>query len=76
MGDLLEIIFVSSDRDEEGFDEYFGEMPWLALPFDNREKKVILEIPLTEFVHKLHKLFNKKQLLTGCLPYFYTLISG
>ena len=33
------VIFVSSDRDQGGFDEYYGEMPWHALPFDNREKK-------------------------------------
>merc|ERR550514_1500176 len=27
----LEIIFVSSDRDQNQFIEYFGEMPWLAI---------------------------------------------
>lgn len=35
----LEVVFVSSDRDEESFKGYFGEQPWLALPFENREKK-------------------------------------
>ena len=40
MENILEIIFVSSDRDEEGFEEYFGEMPWLALPYDSKTKKV------------------------------------
>jgi len=29
----MEIIFVSSDQDEESFEEYFGIIPWLALPF-------------------------------------------
>jgi len=38
-GKKFEIIFVSSDRDEESFKEYFGEMPWLALPFADREAK-------------------------------------
>lgn len=38
-GKPFEIIFVSSDRDEEGFKEYFGEMPWLALPFSERKQK-------------------------------------
>lgn len=28
--DDFEFIFVSSDRDENSFKEYFGEMPWLA----------------------------------------------
>ena len=29
--DELEIIFLSSDRDEESFSTYFGKMPWLAM---------------------------------------------
>jgi len=32
-------VFVSSDRDQEQFDEYFGTMPWFALPFDQRDLK-------------------------------------
>lgn len=35
----LELVFVSSDRDEESFKEYAKVMPWLALPFTDREKK-------------------------------------
>jgi len=35
----FEIIFVSSDRDQKSFDEYYGEMPWLALPFNKRAEK-------------------------------------
>jgi len=35
----LEVVFVSSDKDEASFNEYFGEQPWLALPFHDREKK-------------------------------------
>lgn len=30
----LEIVFVSSDRDESSFQRYFGTMPWLSVPFD------------------------------------------
>jgi nucleoredoxin len=29
----FEIVFVSSDRSEEEFYEYFKEMPWIALPY-------------------------------------------
>ncbi|KAF2297993.1 hypothetical protein GH714_006875 [Hevea brasiliensis] len=29
----FEIVFVSSDCDQPGFDSYFNTMPWLALPF-------------------------------------------
>ena len=32
----LEIVFVSSDRDEGQFQQYYGKMPFLALPFSNR----------------------------------------
>ena len=32
----LEIVFVSSDRDEASFLQYFGSMPFLAMPFANR----------------------------------------
>ena len=35
----LEVIFVSSDRDEASFREYFGSMPWLALPLSERRIK-------------------------------------
>merc|ERR1712054_202495 len=38
-GKPFEIIFASSDRDEASFKEYFETMPWLALPFADREKK-------------------------------------
>merc|ERR1712193_604673 len=34
-----EVVFVSSDRDDSAFQEYFKEMPWLAIPYSNRAKK-------------------------------------
>jgi nucleoredoxin len=33
----LEIVFVSSDSDEESFYEFFGSMPWTAIPYDKRD---------------------------------------
>jgi thiol-disulfide isomerase/thioredoxin len=30
------VVFISWDEDEESFDEYFGEMPWLAVPFASK----------------------------------------
>jgi len=27
------VVFVSADQDQAGFDSYFGEMPWVAMPF-------------------------------------------
>merc|ERR1712113_6577 len=38
----VEIVFVSSDQDEESFKDYYNDMPWLALPFDCTEKKTNL----------------------------------
>ena len=45
--DKLEIVFVSSDRDQSSFDGYYGEMPWACVPFDERELKVGILIVLT-----------------------------
>jgi len=38
----LEVIFVSSDKDEDAFKEYFAEQPWLSLPYANRDAKAAL----------------------------------
>lgn len=38
----FEVIFVSSDRDQFSFDDYFVSMPWLALPFGD-ERKAFLQ---------------------------------
>ena len=35
----FELVFVSSDRDQAGFDEYWGEMTFCALPFEDRAAK-------------------------------------
>jgi len=34
--DDFEFIFVSGDRDQKQFDEYFGEMPWAAVPYGSK----------------------------------------
>ena len=35
----FEIIFISSDRDEKAFNEYYKDMPWLTLIYSERKKK-------------------------------------
>merc|ERR1711959_382449 len=45
--DKMEIFFVSSDRDQKSFDDYFADMPWQALAYEKREEKA-----------KLSKLFD------------------
>lgn len=37
-GDALEIVFVSSDSDDGSFNEYYGSMPWVSVPFSDRNK--------------------------------------
>ncbi|KAJ9708913.1 hypothetical protein PVL29_000756 [Vitis rotundifolia] len=36
--EAFEVIFISSDRDQTSFDEFFSGMPWLALPFGDKRK--------------------------------------
>ncbi|KAG7382103.1 hypothetical protein PHYPSEUDO_005317 [Phytophthora pseudosyringae] len=38
----LEIVFVSSDKEEAKFTEYYEEMPWIALPYARRDLKLEL----------------------------------
>jgi nucleoredoxin len=38
----FDIIFCSSDRNEEAFNEYYEEMPWKRLVFSDRETKQLL----------------------------------
>lgn len=32
-GKPFEILFISDDRDENSYNEYYAQMPWLAFPF-------------------------------------------
>lgn len=43
-GKKLEIIFVSFDRDENGFREHFKCMPWLAVPFNVGIRRRLCEL--------------------------------
>jgi len=41
-GKTFEVVFASSDSDKAAFNGYYGEMPWLALPYDQRALKETL----------------------------------
>ena len=41
-GKPFEIVFVSSDRDPAQYTEYAAAMPWLSLPYCNRDVKIAL----------------------------------
>ena len=52
-GSSFEIVFVSWDKDDASFREHFKTMPWLAVPYSDRERKVkrksnLLFVDLTE----------------------------
>ncbi|KAH9523263.1 hypothetical protein Btru_066226 [Bulinus truncatus] len=38
-GKKFEIVFISSDRDAQSCHEYYNSMPWLLLPYDERDIK-------------------------------------
>lgn len=38
----FEVVFLSSDRSEEDFASYYGEMPWLAVPLADKATKAAL----------------------------------
>jgi len=38
-GKKFEIVFISSDKDKASWEEYYNEMPWLALPYEDRDTK-------------------------------------
>ncbi|KAJ6981406.1 nucleoredoxin 1 [Populus alba x Populus x berolinensis] len=40
-GNAFEVIFISSDSDQSTFDEFYSEMPWLALPFGDERKQIL-----------------------------------
>lgn len=42
-GEEFEIIFISNDRDEEAFKEYYESMPWLALPYNDKLKRSLAQ---------------------------------
>ncbi len=38
-GKAFEVLFVSADKDQDGFNDFFESMPWLAVPFADEDRK-------------------------------------
>ncbi|KAJ7398295.1 Nucleoredoxin [Pitangus sulphuratus] len=38
-GQKFEILFVSADRSEDSFNQYFSEMPWVAVPYADEARR-------------------------------------
>ena len=45
-GKKLEIIYVSNDENQEKFDAYFEDMPWLAIPYSDKKRLAVLQSEL------------------------------
>jgi len=43
-GEAFEVVFISADSNEEQFNDYFGSMPWLALPFSEQDINAQLSV--------------------------------
>ena len=54
----IEVVFVSSDRDQASFMEYYGTMPWLAIPQGDKRKakKIICMRDAARWMFTLQKL--------------------
>lgn len=39
----LEVVYVSRDNSEAEFNEYYSKMPWLAVPFNDEERRLALK---------------------------------
>lgn len=42
--DAFEVVFISSDNDQNSFNEFFSKMPWLAIPFGDKRKESLNRI--------------------------------
>ena len=66
----IEIIFVTSDRSEAEFNEYFGTMPWLSIPFKDesienlKQSFEIMGIPTFLVFNNDGKLIDGKARMT------------
>ncbi len=72
-GKKFEIIFVSSDRDQDSFNEYYGTMPWIAVEFGNdsipkiKSEYQIRGIPTLLIFNKKGEMIDREGRKTVCL---------
>ena len=56
-GQHFEIVYVSADKDKDAFDQYFGEMPWHAIPYDDLPTRVRKATSYSASLHCMAVLF-------------------
>lgn len=60
----FEVIFVSLDKNENEFNEYFSKMPWKSLPFDNQQSEELSEFFGVQGIPTLILVDHEGNLLT------------
>ncbi|CAM9846210.1 unnamed protein product, partial [Ectocarpus sp. 8 AP-2014] len=64
-GKPFEIVFVSSDKSEEEFSTYMGDMPWLSVPFDGKTRGTIAQLLGVSALPTLLVFDEEQQLITA-----------
>ena len=62
----VDIVYVSLDRTQDEFDEHYSSMPWLALPFADRQKAQTLRGQVTKLgIPSLFLIDNQGRMKMG-----------
>ena len=48
----LEVVFISFDRDEDEYNKHFDNMPWLAVPYE--DKKICVSESSIDFLQEIY----------------------
>lgn len=59
----FEVVFVSRDHTKAEFKEYFATMPWLAIPFDSKEREDLVTTFNVDGIPRVVILNNKGDVL-------------
>lgn len=62
--DNFEIVFVSLDKNENEFNDYFSKMPWKSLPFNNEQSEELSEFFGVQGIPTLILVDHEGNLLT------------
>ena len=61
----FEVIFISLDKNENEFNEYFSKMPWKSLPFNNEQSEELSEFFGVQGIPTLVLVDYEGNVLTG-----------
>ncbi|CAM9882242.1 unnamed protein product, partial [Hapterophycus canaliculatus] len=64
-GKPFEIVFVSSDKSNEEFATYMGDMPWLSVPYDGKTRGTIAQLLGVSALPTLLVFDEDQQLITA-----------